>query len=637
MQIARHSTHHRSTFTYLEDLSTGHMNIASFETGTVLLVDGLNRKEARLFTSPSRILTCNRLADVQDFLSTLQALQESGKHLAGFLAYELGYAFEPKLCSHDQEKEQLLGWFGVYEAPEIISLTALQASLEESTGSEPAVLSALRFEWPQEQYSDAFDTVREHLAKGDIYQVNLTMRAHFDHYGAPEKLFSKLLVQQPVAHAALLKLGDRSILSLSPELFMERQGQMLRTRPMKGTSPRGMTPDEDNALAQQLAGDKKQRAENTMIVDLMRNDMSRIAEPGTVTVTKLCSVERYRSLHQMTSTIEGQLRPGVGFAQAICNLFPCGSITGAPKLSAMSIAKRLETSPRGVYTGSIGALEPSGDFRFNVAIRTLVLWQDGSGDVGTGSGLVFDSKAVSEYAECRLKLRFAMEQEGRFDLLETLAYFPEEGYLLLDRHMGRLRASADYFGYSFNQEALLGALRKRASLYQTPKKVRVLVSETGVIQISETDLELAGPRWKVVLADEVCDPSDRFLYHKTTNRCFYDMARRKYAQRTGCQEVIFLNKHGYLTEGSFTNLFLRLDGLFKTPALRHGLLPGTLRQSLLETGRAEEADLTVHDLYEAAEIFVGNSVRGLIPVDLIDPERCFRRSTDPGDNGELRP
>ncbi|GAA0779949.1 aminodeoxychorismate synthase component I [Roseibium denhamense] len=585
----------------------------ALKTGTVLLLDVLKQQSALLFKDPVETVTCTSLEDVAGCLKKLEDAQRSGLHAAGYLAYELGFAFEPKLKKRFQNTGEPLLWFGLYEAPETLSVQEAKQLLGEGA-VEPAKLSAPQFDMDREAYRTAFEAAQDHLAKGDIYQVNLTMRAAFGYAGDPEALFLDLIRRQPVEFAAYIQMEDRTILSLSPELFLERQGTVLRTKPMKGTAPRGRYASEDNRISRELARDPKQRSENTMIVDLMRNDLSTIAEPGTVTVPALCEVERYQSLHQMTTTVEGIVPRTAGFAAIIRNLFPCGSITGAPKLSAMMIADTLETGSRGVYTGSIGHLKPGGDFRLNVAIRTAVLGRDGRGVIGTGSGVVFDSGAAPEYDECVLKLRFLTDPVPEFDLIETMAYDPNEGYLLLDRHMQRLQASAAYFGFSFNADAIVSSLSAHGRTFHKPKRVRMLLGPDGDVSITATDLTPVDRStvYNIVLASERTDPRDRFLYHKTTNRAFYDDTRIRYQAETGCQEVLFENTLGYLTEGSYMTLFLKRNGVLLTPALRHGVLPGTLRAGLLENGLAHEADLTREDLLSADQIYVGNSVRGLV-------------------------
>lgn len=594
------------------------MSNSELTPGSVVLLDLLKQKSALLFQAPEDIITCTCLEDVPACLERLEQVQDSGRYASGFLAYELGFAFEDKLKARFVANDEPLLWFGVYQDVKHLDLDqALALFSRESAGG--AELGAPDFDMDRTAYANAFDKVQDHLAKGDVYQVNLTMRGRLHYCGSTEKVFRDLLRKQPVEYASYLKLEDRVILSLSPEMFLQRQGNKLRTRPMKGTAPRGRYASEDNRIARDLASDPKQRAENTMIVDLMRNDLSRIAETGSVRVTRLCEVERYQSLHQMTSTIEATLDGKTGFAGIIENLFPCGSITGAPKLSAMQIAHDIETGARGVYTGSIGYLAPGGDFSLSVAIRTLVLRNDGTGEAGSGSGVVFDSGAAPEYDECALKLKFMTGQEPEFDLIETMAYDPAEGYLLLDRHMQRLSASAAYFGFELDERLVRAQLEEAATGFSVPRRVRLLLARDGAISISSTDLTPVDSMavFNVVLAGETTRSSDRWLYHKTTNRSFYDDTRTRYQAETGCQEVLFCNERGFLTEGSYTTLFLKMGADLVTPALHHGVLPGTLRAGLLERGLAVEADLRVEDLERADAVFVGNSVRGLVKARLI--------------------
>lgn len=590
----------------------------SFPSGSVLLLDAAHAHQGLLFAHPRRVITCHDLADAHDALSELEASRDAGAHLAGYFTYEFGFAFEDKLKALWRPDGEPLLWFGVFDEPERLTLEVAKGRLGTSISEQEARLGQPDFDMDRAAYDDAFSRVQDHLARGDIYQVNLTMRARISHHGAPEALFLKLLHRQPVAHGAFLKLEDRSILSLSPELFLEKDGSILRARPMKGTAARGQNVSEDGRIQRELALDPKQRAENIMIVDLMRNDMSRIARPGSVKVTDLCRVESYRSLHQMTSTIEAVKRPEVGLPEIIARMFPCGSITGAPKMSAMKIAHDLETGPRGIYTGSIGHIRPNGDFRFNVAIRTLVLRKNGSGEAGTGSGVVFDSGATPEYDECALKLRFMTEELPKIDLIETMAFLPADGYLLLQRHLDRLAESADYFGYLCDLKKVELALVKLSETFRSPQRVRLELEETGAFTISQNAFEptATGTVWDVVVADESTHSSDRFLFHKTTHRAFYDSTRKFYMVGTGCQEVLFRNENGFFTEGSFTTLFVKRHGRLLTPALHHGVLPGTLRAALIESGRATEADLMSEDLEAADEIYVGNSVRGIIRVRL---------------------
>ena len=583
---------------------------------TFVLIDA--RADAALwFAKPERILTARVLDDVAPALLAAEEEADAGAHVAGYLAYEAGFAFEPKLHARAPTRAPLpLVWFGVFASPERLDLATALDRLGDPRSVPADAARVDDLDMDPAAYNRAFDAVRDHLSRGDIYQANLTMRGRGQLTGRPADLFRRLVIAQPVGHAAFFTVDGHTVLSLSPELFLEKRGTRLRTKPMKGTAPRGPTHAADQALAHSLRADPKSRAENVMIVDLMRNDLSRIAETGTVDVPRLFDVEPYRTLFQMTSTVEATLAPGIGFAQSMARLFPCGSITGAPKLRAMEILHDLETRPRGIYTGAIGHLEPNGDFKFNVAIRTLVTDADGQFEIGTGSGLVFDSEAGQEYDEARLKLRFLERTLPDFDLFETIAWRPDDGYLLLERHIDRLRSSAERLGFLAPWQAISAALDARAQHWETARRVRLTLHAHGAFEIVDQPLAPTPDRWRVGIAPDLVDATDPLLRHKTTRRMLYDGTRAAMAAETGVDEVLFINRDGYVTEGSYTNLFVLRHGRLLTPALCHGLLPGTLRAALLDTGRAFEADLTLEDLGNGARIYFGNSVRGLVESDI---------------------
>jgi para-aminobenzoate synthetase/4-amino-4-deoxychorismate lyase len=594
--------------------------------GSVLLLDA-QAETALRFTAPRRSLSCSRIEDVAACLDAAERAADDGAHVAGYLAYEAGYAFEDKLRPLAPSDPELpFVWLGVYDAPERLNLAAALALLVDADAraaahAAPPGATVDGLDMSECAYEAAFDAVRAHLARGDIYQANLTMRAHGRWSGNLRALFARLVTTQPVGHAAWLDLGTHQILSLSPELFLERRGTQIVSRPMKGTAPRGVNAQADAEIAAELARDPKSQAENVMIVDLMRNDLSRIAVPGSVSVPRLFEVEPYATLHQMTSTVEAQLEPGHGFADCMARLFPCGSITGAPKLRAMEILHALETDPRGIYTGAIGHLEPGGDFRFNVAIRTLVARtpdgaSEGTFEIGTGSGVVFDSGAGPEYAESWLKLAFLERPLPDFALFETMAWHPDEGYLLLERHMRRLATSAARLGFACSPDRIAAALSARAEAFEAPRRVRLELSANGRFRLADEALAPTPPRWRVGIADTQVDAGNPLLAHKTTRRALYDDTLKRMVATHGCDEVLFVNRDGFATEGSYTNLFVARGGRLLTPPLSHGLLPGTLREALLESGRAFEAELTLNDVLAAERVYFGNSVRGLVASDI---------------------
>jgi para-aminobenzoate synthetase/4-amino-4-deoxychorismate lyase len=592
----------------------------------ILLDDSLTPGgRSLLYMAPERIVAAYDPEQVDAALDQVAAGLARGLHAAGFFAYELGYCLEPKLRDLlPADRRVPLFWIGLFRAPRPLDDQATRAWLEQNGATERAKISGLNLSWTREEYDRAFAAVEDYIAAGDVYQINLTMKYRFAFEGDPLALYAALRRKQRVAYGALIHTADFDVLSLSPELFFRREAKHISTRPMKGTAPRGRTPREDARFKTWLAMDEKQRAENLMIVDLLRNDLGRVAKIGSVEVTDLFRVETYRSVHQMTSGISAELRSDIGLKDMLHALFPCGSVTGAPKVRAMEIIRELERGPRGVYTGAIGHIAPSGDAQFNVAIRTVVL-EGNHGEMGIGGGIVADSKADSEFEECLLKAHFLTKVDTPFELIETLRYERARGFHLLERHLARLHSSAAHFGYPFSREAVLAALDIEAARVTEPVAlVRLLLGEDGAITVSSTPITLPTKDtvWRFVISDQRLDEKDPFFYHKTTRRQFYDREMDRQKALTGCDEVVFLNRKDELTEATRTNLFIEIDGRLFTPALTCGLLPGTLREELLDLPRAaaSEAVLTPQDLLAADRIYLGNSVRGLIRAELIPPQ-----------------
>lgn len=595
----------------------------------VLLDDSLTSGErSLLFEQADEIVRVDRPEDVDAGLQRISDGLARGLYAAGYFSYELGYCLEPKLRGLLPEQRAVpLFWVGLYSHARRMGDEDVRHWLDQRGGADHgggaghAKVSNLELSWSREDYGRAFRTVQDYIAAGDVYQINLTQKYLFDFEGDPIALYAALRRRQLVAYGALIQTPELSVLSLSPELFFRREDQQLSTRPMKGTAPRGRTPREDARLKTWLAMDEKQRAENLMIVDLLRNDLARVSRIGSVEVTDLFTVETYRTVHQMTSGITSELRSDMELADMLRALFPCGSITGAPKVRAMEIIREVERAPRGIYTGAIGTIAPSGECQFNVAIRTAVL-SDGRGEMGIGGGIVADSKEDAEFAETLLKAQFLTESGGPFELIETLRWQSERGYHLLERHLDRLQASAAHFGYPYAREALLAALEAEAATIESAVAiVRLLLFEDGTVEVSSRaiDLPTKDTVWRFVISDQRVDETDPFFYHKTTRRQFYDQEMARQKDRTGCDEVLFLNRRGELTEGTRTNLFVERGGRLFTPALRCGLLPGTLREELLDLPRAaaSEAVLTEADLADADRVYLGNSVRGLVRAELL--------------------
>jgi len=588
--------------------STAHKTPALAE-GFVLL-DNSTSLEAvsQLFEHPAEIIRADGPEDVDAALAALTSGLARGLHAAGFFSYELGYLLEPRLASLLPERRKMpLLWFGLYTSPRELMGSEVQEWLNQEAIGNPT-LGELAHSWDSASDLKRFEQVQNNIKSGDIYQLNLTFKAKFNLQGSPLALYRDLRLKQRVAYAGIVDTGDVTILSASPELFIKQDGRVIETRPMKGTAPRAGTLDADSEVRAALSKDVKNRAENLMIVDLMRNDLGRISDPGSVSVTDLFTVETFKTLHQMTSGVRAELKPGTGLVDVLKAIFPPGSITGAPKIRAMELIRELETEPRGVYCGAIGRFSPDGTALLNVAIRTTVIDRKGAGEMGIGSGIVADSDGIKEYAECLLKMKFLTDPVRRFELIETMLHEPEKGIWLRGYHLARLAASAAYFGFVFDASKVHDAIEAAISGNANERlRVRLLLDEDGGVTVT-TAPQPAAPAdavMRYVVSDSRLNSTDLFLYHKTTRRELYDRD--------------WVNEAGELAEGSRTSIFIARDGKLLTPRLAAGVLPGTLRAALIDEGRAEEARLTIQDLNGAAEIYLGNSVRGLVRAEPLVP------------------
>ena len=593
-----------------------------------VLLDNSTRSDAIsvLFEHPVDIVRADRAEDVEGAIGRLKSALSQGLHAAGFFSYELGYILEPKLRALLPHHRAIpLMWFGLYTHPRELSGAEVQTWLKSEAIGNP-VLGALNHSWDEQAYLQRFAEVQNKIRSGDIYQLNLTFKAKFDLKGSPLALYRDLRAKQPVAYGALVDTGDVTILSSSPELFVEQRGQVIWTRPMKGTAPRAGTFENDAVVREALSKDIKNRAENLMIVDLMRNDLGRIAKLGSVSVTDLFTVETFKTLHQMTSGVRAELTDGIGLEQLLPAIFPPGSVTGAPKIRAQELISALESGPRGVYCGAIGRFAPDGRSLFNVAIRTAVIARSGAGEMGIGSGVVADSQGTKEYAECLLKMKFLTDPVRRFEIIETMLHEPGAGIWLLDRHMKRLAASAEYFGFVCDGARVRAALAETIAPKSTERlRVRLLLDEDGKVSVTLSPQPKApdDTKMRYVVSDTRLSSADLFLYHKTTRRELYDREWQHYSEKFGSDEVVYLNERGELAEGSRTSIFIERNGRLQTPALACGLLPGTLRQELLDSGRAIEAILTLDDLSAAEMVYLGNSVRGLMRAAPLVPQVSY--------------
>lgn len=593
------------------------------------------------FDAPRKILTAESTDTVPGLLAELEDAVAAGAWVAGYLSYEAAPAFDPAFEAHAPGDDLPLAWWGVFAAPRRVDdLAALDAAGEPGAEDastpvslktvSPKTVSPKMPQWrpavDREEHGRAVEEVRRRIEAGDTYQVNLTfpMVAGLEEIG-PWRLFRRLMGRRPPPHAAFLDLdggegtAGRFVLSASPELFFRvggDDGSHVLTRPMKGTAPRGRYPAEDAARRGDLLSEKN-RAENLMIADMMRNDLGRVCRPGSVTVRRLFAVETYPTVHQLVTEVEGRLEEERGAFDVLRALFPSASITGAPKARATAIVRRLERSPRGVYTGSIGCFAPDGSAELSVAIRTVEI-NGRAARYGTGGGVVWDSKPDDEYAEALAKCRVLDTSAEAFELLETVLWRPRrdgafpEDFFLLRRHLDRQEASARHFGFAYRRGELEERLRRLGAEWREAghgrSRVRILASADGGVRVERRDAPCPGRRtYDVRLDDRPVDEGDVFLFHKTSRREVYEAAA---ARHPDADEVILWNSRGELTEATRANLVVRRDGRWLTPPVSCGLLAGTYRQAAIDRGRVEEAVLRPADLESAEGIFLLNSVRG---------------------------
>ncbi|WP_379922799.1 aminodeoxychorismate synthase component I [Erythrobacter sp. R86502] len=589
--------------------------------------------DALLYENPAALFAAHRPEQVDSVLAAADAAQAAhGGSLAGYIAYEAGLALEPRLAGMAAARSGAAGplvWLGLFDAPRRIAAPDVPAFLEaraEGTGT----IGPLEPQLSPGGYDAAFRALREAIHAGDIYQANLTYSLAGSFRGDPTGLYAALRSAAAAGYGGLIFDGSHWLLSFSPELFVALDGAQAKVKPMKGTRPRAGDPAADRAMAQDLATSVKDRAENLMIVDLMRNDLSRVAVPGSVRVDAPFAVETYPTVHQMVSTVRATLEPGKGAMDLVRALFPCGSITGAPKIRAMELLGQIERDARGAYCGAIGRIDPPGadgraDAAFNVAIRTLRLTpiEDGQGSavLGIGSAIVADSDAMSERRECEVKAGFLRRAAPGLvaptcDLIETMRFAPDTGIALLELHLARMKASAAALGFAFDRHALRNHIQALCFELEAPARVRLMVSRSGASALETGPLPAAlGDPVKVAALPHMLDPSDWRLAHKTSDRGFYDDALTA-ARTLGAQEAVLVRSDGRVTEGSFTSVFAEApDGVLRTPPAHLGLLPGVLAAHLLDEGRACEAELTLDDL--AHGFWIGNALRGLMRAVLV--------------------
>ena len=552
--------------------------------------------ERYTFTQPIKELKTRNVAEVADLLAQVESYQEQGYYVVGYVSYEAAPVFEEKLAVHSAP---LLGEYLLYfTVHDSVDKSSIPLAYDEVD---------LPSDWQEltsaEEYEKAIAQIHHHLRQGDTYQVNYTVQLKQDLSANPFAIYNRIVVEQEAGYNAYVEHDEMAVISMSPELFFEQNDRELTTRPMKGTTQRGVTDQEDLGQASWLEQDSKNRSENMMIVDLLRNDMNRISEVGSEHVERLCQVEQYSTVWQMTSTIKSQLRENVDLVEIFRALFPCGSITGAPKIATMEIIKNLEPQPRGVYCGTIGLLLPNGRRIFNVAIRTIQLYK-GQAIYGVGGGITWDSTWESEYREVHQKAAVLYRKQARFQLITT-GKISQKNLLFEEQHLERLRTASRYFAFPFDSEDLIQKIEKECQTCDANQeyRLRISLSKSGEIELIRQILEPLSPTFcHAQLCLQEANLQQAFTYFKTTYRPYLNL---------GEQEIIYYNKSGELLETSIGNLVLKISGKLYTPPIRLGILPGIYRQHLLETGQVEEKVLTLKDLVQAEAIYGCNAVRGL--------------------------
>ncbi|WP_404332541.1 aminodeoxychorismate synthase component I [Mesobacillus maritimus] len=558
------------------------------------------------FQKPLKVYKAYKIEDVLPNLERVQAEIQKGYYAAGFLSYESAPAFDPAFKVQGGGTMPLL-WFGIFTEPQ-----------EEAISSSGAYHLS---EWAPSvnrcEFDSVIQSIKHSIEIGDTYQTNYTLRMCSQFQGDDIAYFETLKRAQSSNYCSYVHTGEHSILSASPELFFRLKGTELTTRPMKGTIKRGNSTEEDKLNANWLYHSDKDRAENVMIVDLLRNDLGMIAETGSVKVEKLFEIEQYPTVHQMTSTIKGKVPENTQLSDIFKALFPCGSITGAPKISTMEIIADLETAPREVYCGAIGYITPNKEAIFNVPIRTVLIEQEtGKATYGVGGGVTWDSTSEGEYHEVLAKASLLTANRPEFQLLESLLLH-EGQYFLLEEHLQRLENTATYFGYQYSRERVEKDLAELAASTSGDKvKVRLLVAKDGKITLDAHPLSQFEESLTVMLADEPVDKNNPFLYHKTTNREIYSYFQGK--KPAEVFDALLWNEDGELTEFINGNVVLEMDDCYWTPPIESGLLSGTYRDMLIKNGEIQERTLTLGDLHKSKRIWFINSVRKWVEVRLIN-------------------
>jgi len=568
-----------------------------------------------LFTDPIEIISCMELSQVENCLNNIETKLEQGYFAAGFISYEAGLAFEDIFKLKGNYNFPFFH-FGIYKEPTVfdhkeIKFTGLNFNDKYS-------LKNVRSNITKNEYTESIKKIKAYIEKGDTYQVNYTFKLKFSHSGSAFGLYNDLRKKQSVSYSSLMRFDKDYLLSFSPELFFRKKGNKIEVKPMKGTIDRGRFRSEDIDKKKALYISPKDRSENIMIVDLLRNDLGRICKTDTVKTKKLFGIEDYESLFQMTSTIEGRAAPKISVYDLFKAMFPSGSVTGAPKIRTMQIIDEIEKEPRKVYTGSIGFITPKRDAVFNVAIRTILIdAKNKKGEMGIGSGVVYDSDTDKEYDECKLKAKFLTDKARDFELIETIRYKADKGYPLINLHLERLSESAAYFNFPFDKKIVSKILSSEKLKFNKKRdyRLRLLLNREGELKVESAVLKIPNSKKLITLSSKKISSDNVFLFHKTTNRKTYNSEYKKYSKK-GFYDIIFQNEKNQITEGAISNIFIKKHNIYYTPPIESGVLNGVYRRHLMRDKKlaVKEKVLYKSDIESADDVFLTSAIRGIVRV-----------------------
>lgn len=569
------------------------------------------KSDSYLFLKPKEIVTIKSVRNLDEKLNRIDELISKGYFGYSLMNYEAGYLFEKTLNKFLPKNEKLIQFF-FYDNKNVQTVKSKKILFDSF---EKYKIKNFKLNTSKNEFTKSISKIKSYIEEGDTYQVNYTVKGKFDFEASYSGLFSNLIFNQSAQYIALINNYGRIIISLSPEMFFEINGRKIISKPMKGTAQRGIENSIDEFIKYELERSEKNRAENLMIVDLIRNDLGRISEYGSVNVKNIFEVEKYESVYQMVSTIEAKLRKNIKLSDVLKNIFPCGSITGAPKIRTMEIINRLEKENRGIYTGSIGLLRKN-KITFNVPIRTLVIDKKSrKGEIGLGSGVVWDSVAEEEYQETKLKGKFLTEPTKPFEIFETMLVENKKIFLLED-HLDRMQKTAEFFLFVFDRTKIIKFLDSVIKKLDNQNyRLKLLSDKWGRLKHFITPIVIDSKEINVIISKKVINSQNKFQYFKTTNRNLYDSEYQKYSEQ-GYFDVIFFNEKGELAEGSITNIFICKNDTIFTPPLSAGILPGVYRKHFIKmNSNVRERRLNLQDLLEADKIVLTNSVRGEVVVN----------------------